>query len=77
MVYQLLRLYLGFVLFVKGVKITRGNITDLELKSVVSCYSKSMIGHLLVGLDNLRVDDLTLLRNSHLSLTSPGMDLLL
>ena len=43
----------------------------------VACYSKEMLGHLQLGLDNLRIDDLILLCNSRLSLTIAGMSLLL
>ena len=36
-----------------------------------------MLGHLHLGLENLRVNDLILLRNSRVSLTVAGISLLL
>ena len=67
----------GLILFVKGIKLSQGSIIDLEHVRVVACYLEEMLGHLQSRLDNLRVNDLILLRSSHLSLTVIGMSLLL
>ena len=61
----------------KGIKISQGSIIDLELVCGVVFFSDDMLGHLHFGLNNLRVNDLTLLRSSRLSLTVAGMILLL
>ena len=61
----------------EGIKIIQGNIIDLEPMCGVACYSEDMLGHLQLGLDNLVVDNLIMLRNSRLSLTVEGMSLLL
>ena len=61
----------------EGIQISQGSHIDFELVCGVICYLEDMLGHLYLGLDNPRVDDLILLHSSRLSLTIAGMSLLL
>ena len=59
----------------KIIKISQSSIIYMELECGVASYSEAMTGKFHLGLDNLRVDNLVMLRSSRLSITIAGLSL--